>query len=304
MYAMKLAHILPFAKKKHRHYEKLSKKWLKKHSELQEHIAHKHRDSLEFIAKTSHHVASTSLGGLMLLTAPMIGPSHQLPAHVNTIEKNAKEFEDRVFAIAELEHVLPNTIRPLTPDEEQATIKVINERYKVTVLAEMNGIRLQRNYGYIGKEQHLSRYPGDTIYSHFQTDSEANKFADSGMAPGLGAYRYFADSKTSMTQKQIDEEKYYVAIQTFLAPGYNEHAKKYNDFFKFRKMLIVNPENGKAVVAVIGDAGPAPFTGKQLGGSPELMDYLQRVDGKSKGPVLFYFLDDPNDTIPLGPREL
>jgi hypothetical protein len=240
----------------------------------------------------------------MLLSAPMIGPSHQLPAQVNTIEKDAKEFSDRVFTIAELQNVLPHTIRPLTPDEEQQTLKVLSDRYKVNVQAEMNGIRLERNYGYIGKEQHLSRYPGDTIYSHFQTDKEASQFADSGMAPGLGAYRYFSNSKADMTQKQIDEEKYYVAIQSFLAPGYNEHTKKYNDFFKFKKMLIVNPENGKAVVAVIGDAGPAPFTGKQLGGSPELMDYLQRVDGKSKGPVLFYFLDDPNDTIPLGPREL
>jgi hypothetical protein len=31
------------------------------------------------------------------------------------------------------------------------------------------------------------------------------------------------------------------------------------------------------------------------------MTYLERVDGSQKGPVLYFFIDDPNDTIPLGP---
>jgi hypothetical protein len=66
-------------------------------------------------------------------------------------------------------------------------------------------------------------------------------------------------------------------------------------------MLVVNPQNGKAVVAVIGDSGPAPWTGKHLGGSPEVMKYLQRYDGKQVGPVLYFFIEDPNNTVPLGP---
>lgn len=124
------------------------------------------------------------------------------------------------------------------------------------------------------------------------------------MAPGRGAWRYFADSQESLTQKEIDQEKYYIAVQTFLAPGYYSHVKEYSEFFKFRKMLVVNPENGKAMVVVIGDSGPAVWTGKQLGGSPEVMSYLERVDGAQKGPVLYFFIDDPSDTVPLGPIEI
>jgi hypothetical protein len=67
---------------------------------------------------------------------------------------------------------------------------------------------------------------------------------------------------------------------------------------------VVNPDNGKAVVAVIGDAGPAAWTGKHLGGSPEVMVYLERKDGRQRGPVLYFFVDDPDDTIPLGPIEI
>ena len=68
-------------------------------------------------------------------------------------------------------------------------------------------------------------------------------------------------------------------------------------------MLLVNPENGKAMVTDIGDAGPAEFTGKHLGGSPEVMAYLERQDGAARGPVLYFFIDYPDDTIPLCPIE-
>ena len=73
------------------------------------------------------------------------------------------------------------------------------------------------------------------------------------------------------------------------------------DFFKFRKMLVINPKTGQAVVAVIGDAGPAEWTGKHLGGSPEVMDALGLASGPRKGLVIYFFIDDPKNEVPLGP---
>lgn len=69
-------------------------------------------------------------------------------------------------------------------------------------------------------------------------------------------------------------------------------------------MLVVNPNNGKAIVADIADAGPAEWTEKHLGGSPEVMHYLERFDGKQKGSVLYFFIDDPDDKVKLGPIEM
>jgi hypothetical protein len=140
--------------------------------------------------------------------------------------------------------------------------------------------------------------------THFATADEAASYTASGMAPGRGAWGYFVPDGAQMTQKDSDREKYYIAVQTFLAPGFASNVRDYYNFFRFRKMLVVNPENGKAIVADIGDAGPAVWTGKQLGGSPEVMSYLDRHDGAARGPVLYFFIDDPNDTIPLGPVAL
>ncbi len=69
-------------------------------------------------------------------------------------------------------------------------------------------------------------------------------------------------------------------------------------------MLVVNPKTGQAVVADIADSGPSEYTGKHLGGSPEVMDELGLATGPRKGAVLYFFIDDPKDQIPLGPVKI
>ncbi len=289
-------------KKSNSHYEILKDLWVKKHKQLQKEIFEKHKDSLEWFSDNSKQFAVGSLAGLFLLTSPIIP---KIPTAFSSANAQINQAIDRrVFLVYDLKNILPQDVQSLTPDQEQSVSEVLTRNYGIKVAPELNGIRLNTSYGYIGQEQHLARYPGDTMISHFESPELANDYFSSGMAPGLGAWRYFAYSQSEMTQTDIDREKYYIAVQTFLAPGFNEHTKEYVDFFKYRKMLVVNPQNGKAMVVVIGDAGPAPWTGKQLGGSPEVMKYLERVDGAQKGPVLYYFIDDPSDKIPLGPVSL
>ena len=58
------------------------------------------------------------------------------------------------------------------------------------------------------------------------------------------------------------------------------------------------------MVAVLGDSGPAPWTGKQFGGSPEVMAALGFLPRETKGKVVVLYLDDPGNSIPLGPLNL
>ena len=152
----------------------------------------------------------------------------------------------------------------------------------------------------MGAEQHLYRYPGDSLAEHAKTEDDKAMFLPSGIAPGLGAWGYFASSKTQFTSQDEQRERYYIAAQTFLFPGFYSD-RGFKDWLKFRKVLVYNPSNGKAVVAVIGDAGPATWTGKSSGGSPEVMHHLGLGGGPRKGEVILLFLDDPADKIPLGP---
>ncbi len=285
------------------HYHELKHKLVQRHEKIKKKVWDTHALPLSELAHNAKQVALGSVGGVMLLTSSIAaGPSSNLAAPLESNEVGI-DLDKGVFFISDLTGLLPKDVRPLTPEEEAKAAILLSEHYNVSVTAEMNGLRLNRSYGYIGAEQHLARYPGDTMETHFDNQEDASRYWSSGMAPGLGAWGYFVPAGQQMTEKDVMREKYYIAVQTFLSPNFNQKVREYRDFYKFRKMLVVNPNNGKAVVAVIGDAGPAQWTGKSLGGSPEVMIHLERVDGRAKGPVLYFFLDDPEDKIPLGPIE-
>lgn len=290
------------AKKKVTHFEALSEKWSARHRSLQEKLWEKHKRVLQKFADKTKQFTVGGLASAMLLASPMATTNAQSTPSAQ--EKPFIDLSTQSSFLLNLQPLVPKDVRPLTQNEEQKVGDLLSSVFHLKVSAELNGIRLNRSYGFIGQEQHLARYPGDSIDTHFSAGEDAQKYYDYGMAPGLGAYGYFTKSAGNMTEKQDNREKYYIAVQTFLAPGYLENTKKMNDFFAFHKMLVVNPENGKAIVADIGDSGPSEWTGKSLGGSPEVMKYLGRVDGAQKGPVIYMFIDDPTDSVPLGPIDL
>jgi hypothetical protein len=279
-------------------FESIKERLKKRHSESKKSLIEKHWDAFSWASSNTKQIAAGALGSLLLLTAPSNGV---ISAQDNSHNNQFAEIPENAFLLSDLKDYLPETVTELNNEQEEKISKTLSLYYGVSVHPELEGKRLKHTYGYIGAEQHLMRFSGDTMEGHFDNEDDASKYYSSGMAPGRGAFGYFVYSGRDLTQKEIDQEKYYIAVQTFLADGYNSNTKDYVNFFKYRKMLVVNPQNGRAVVAIIGDAGPAVWTKKHLGGSPEVMKYLQRVDGKAKGAVLYFFIEDPEDKIPLGP---
>jgi hypothetical protein len=198
--------------------------------------------------------------------------------------------------IEQLKNILPPQPDPLNPTQEEQIRELLHQIYGIRAVAELEGNRLNRSYGLIGAEQHLPRYPGDSVGQH-------DAVQQSGITPGKGAWGYFAYSRDQLTADLIAKEKYYVAVQTLYLPDWSTRLAYLRDWYKYRKVAVINPQNGKLVIAVIADSGPAAWTGKHFGGSPEVMDYLQMKDGKQRGSVILFFIDDPADQIPLGPME-
>ena len=193
--------------------------------------------------------------------------------------------------------LLPDVARPLSRDEEKVLEYVISDTTGIATKASLEGEHLNTTFGRIGAEQHLKRYPGDTL-----EDNSDAKYIKSGMAPGLGAWGYFAKSKAELTPSLAEKEKWYAVVQTLYLPDWNTRQPYLKNWYKYRKVIIINVENGNAVVCAVADSGPAAWTGKHYGGSPEVMDYLGGMKYK-KGKVLVFFVDDPESKIPLGPVE-
>ena len=257
------------------------------------------------ISKLREHSAKVittgALTGTLLLSPPTLATNIPNPTEIikdiNEFGSLVAESPTQQILVQALHQNLPQKVGAMTRSQEKALERVFEEIIGIATRANLEGEHLNTTYGYIGAEQHLMRYPGDTMATH---PSVPHK--DEGMAPGRGAWGYFAQSRNDLTADLVEKEKWYAVVQTLYLPDWSSRQPYIGKWYKYRKVLIVNTVNGNAVVADIADAGPAAWTGKHFGGSPEVMNYLGGSRYK-KGPVVVFFVDDPNNKVPLGPVE-
>jgi hypothetical protein len=248
-------------------------------------------------------IAAGALSGTLLFTPLVMTTTLPNPteivkslADLNINQNISSPISGSQALLASIQTYLPDQINPLTRSQEKNLEKVFSDIIGVSTKATLEGEHLNTTYGYIGAEQHLIRYPGDTLTAHDLMPD------DEGMASGLGAWGYFAPSRSQLSDQDIANEKWYAVVQTLYLPDWNTRQPYLQNWYKYRKILIVNTINGNSVVADIADSGPAAFTGKQFGGSPAVMNYLGGSRYK-KGPVIIFFVDDPENKVPLGPVE-
>ena len=172
-----------------------------------------------------------------------------------------------------------------------ASQEIITTLTGIPVTAMIGTRRLPHYIGYIGLEQHLPRYPGDRGDPH-------DPYSFHGITPKLGAFGYFASSSAYLTEKVKLQEKYYVAVPLMYLPEWHKDWQTLKPWYKFRPVMVVNPLNGKSAIAVIADAGPARFTGKQFGGSPELIDYLDYSRRPRPAILMFVSPTQANQVTP------
>lgn len=230
-------------------------------------------------------LTSGVLAGSLFLSAPTLLPPPIQPTDRAVSLALPLQLNQQIKSV--LQTILPQQIQPLNPDQETKISQILEQTYGLKAAASLENNKLNTDYGRMGAEQHLPRYPGDTAEAH-------GELIEKGITPGLGGWGYVSDFET---------EKYYVAVQTMYLPDWRERTQYYVDWYKFRRVVVVNPANGKIMIAAVADAGPAAWTGKHFGGSPEVMAYLGINYGQQNHPVVLFFLDDPGKKIPLGPIE-
>lgn len=169
----------------------------------------------------------------------------------------------------------------------------LSEVLGFAVRNQLEGQQLNHSIGIMGAEQHLKRFPGDTLADH-------DAYPEAGLAANRGAFGWFAQDG-QLTPEAIMAEKYYFAVQLMYLSDWQNNYQQLKPWYKFRKMIVINPSEQVAVVGVVADAGPALWVQKQFGGSPEVIREGRIWSPKSRGKVLLLFVDDPENKVPLGP---
>jgi len=281
-----------------------------KHSQAKRFLSERHPHVDQFFrekgldpGKIREHSArllgAGALAGALFLIPPLV--TKALPSPHEVMEKLKRQEgpftsgTPQKFLADSITSLLPEKPRPLSRNEEKFLEQIFENIIGVKTRATLEGEHLNTAYGYIGAEQHLRRFPGDNLIQH-----GTGSILSEGIAPGLGAWGYFAPAKQDITPSLEETERWYAVVQTLYLPDWGRRQPYLRNWYKYRKVLIVNADNANAVVAAIADAGPAAWTGKQFGGSPEVMESLGGFRFK-KGRVIVFFVDDPENKVPLGP---
>lgn len=258
----------------------------KRHAQVTSKLVEKHAAAKKFLQ-------ASTIGGLLMLSNPgrPLLSAGTVAAQMATMGYMSKgEIAEKLKQIKEL---VPGNPGKISEQNSGLIADLLKTTLGVDATPNLDGHELNHDFGFIGYEQHLKRFPGDRLELH-------GGELTAGMAPGLGAWGYLANRMDGLTAEDELREKYYVAVQTLYLPEWGEQARKLKEWYKYRKVVVVNVDNGKAAIAGILDAGPAEWTGKQFGGSPELMNYLELDGGMRRGKVLLWFIK--ND-LPPGPVE-
>lgn len=263
------------------------KEFSAKHEGAQKWLAEKGLTLDEIRVHSQKLLTGVALGGALLLASPQLPQINKTTTAIYIPQPSPEKL------LSFLQDFPSESNSKLKELELTDNVKKF---YSVDTTFELAGNRLPTFFGKIGLEQHLARFPGDSVSTH-------GAYVEKGMAPARGAFGYFAETGKSY-EEMVLQEKYYVNFRTFDIPNWNQDWVTLKEWYKFRKFLVINLENGQAVVGCLGDAGPAAWTGKDFGGSPEVMAELGFLPRATKGNVLFLYVDDPENNIRLGPVQL
>lgn len=289
----------------HDHFSQVKNRFHQTHTSASRWLKNRSLDVDQLRVNSTQLLAAASLASGVALNQPL---DVLLQKQLHAIESSNHHQDgdsDSLLQFTKEEHeailvkMTEYVVRPpghLETQEELYLEQQLSDMLGFPVVAQLEEQRLNHSIGIMGGEQHLLRYPGDTLAEH-------DAYREAGIAPARGAFGWFTENGV-LTQRSIEREKYYFAVQTLYLPDWNTKHPTLKPWYAFRKMIAVNPAEQLAVVGVVGDAGPAQWVNKQFGGSPEVIREAKIWSPKSKGRVLLFFVDDPNDTIPLGVIDL
>ena len=215
----------------------------------------------------------------------------QSTAHSSLMrEISAEETADVVGKLQSLLQLPPGQ---LDTESELYLEQQLSELLGIEVSSRLDSQQLLYNTGKIKALPHLKRFPTDSLEQH-------GPYHYAQIDPRRSAFGWFLE-QGKVTETMEDTERYYLALQLYYFPDWAEHSKAMKKWYKYKKVIVINPFDSIAVVCAVGAIGPSIPIRYQFGASPEVIREGKLWSTRSKGKVLVLFVDDPQNQVPLGP---
>jgi hypothetical protein len=206
---------------------------------------------------------------------------------------SAEEHQEIVGKLQMLLQMPPGT---LDLQSELYLEQQISDMLGFEVTNELDGQKMLYTTGKIKALPHLRRHPTDTINNH-------KKYHYAGISQARSAFGWFMDQGT-VTDTLKQSEEYYVALQLYYFKEWAQHHKTLKQWYKYRKVVVINPFDEIAVVSKVAAIGPRIPLKYQFGASPEVIIEGKLWSRQAAGKAIVLFVDDVSDNIPVGPVSL
>ncbi|HSX39904.1 MAG TPA: hypothetical protein VLI92_04935, partial [Candidatus Saccharimonadales bacterium] len=177
------------------HFNRLKIALESHHKKVVEDFQIRHSRTLKKAKQHGLTLASTAILAGSILSSSS-GSIHQTNPHSSVQQvANLNNF---------IEHLNTLLKDKMNEQENNVIAQALSQKFGLDLAANLDGHHLNEIYGYIGAEQHLYRWQGDTLSLH--------NLQRTGIAPRQGAFGDFDNT---------DQEKYYVAVQLQELPDWN-----------------------------------------------------------------------------------
>jgi hypothetical protein len=217
------------------------------------------------------------------------------PAQLNALYAQLTK-EEHETVLEKMVKMVGEPAGHLPRQEELYLEQQLTDFFGFEITAELESVRLPHSIGIMQAQPHLRRHPTDVLNGHTRCRA-------AGIRQIRSALGWFTELG-QLTDLGVQQEVYYFAVQATFLPAWQSSPALIKNWLRFRKMVMINPMEQRAVVGCIGDFGPAEHLQYQFGGSPEVIQDGKVWSPKTRGHVLLYFVNDPLNQVQLGPLDL
>lgn len=172
----------------------------------------------------------------------------------------------------------------------------LSDIFGFEVTSKLDDHKLPFTLGTMAAAPHQRRYPKDKLGEH-------NRYPEAGMTQTRSSFGWMLEAG-QLSATATKQEQYGLSLPLAYLPEWQQDYSQLKDWYRYRKMLVINPFELKAIIASVINIDLVSTLKYQFAGTPELIRAGFIWSPKASGRVLVFFINDEPDNIKVGPINL